>query len=127
MIVKILTEHYLEFLSLKGGCTGSFESILVKIPHCWKSHVTAQVLLSIIDRKHNIIQLKRYEPHFRGTASSTLSSNEKTSRKRKWSEEEDFKDKDDSSHTRRKHSSIYDFLVTVKAAPHECVIRTGQP
>ena len=21
----------------------------------------------------------------------------------------------------------YDFLVTVKAAPHECVIRTGQP
>ena len=22
---------------------------------------------------------------------------------------------------------IYDFLVTVKAAPHECVIRTGQP
>ena len=29
------------------------------------------------------------------------------------------------------HSSysviLYDFLVTVKAAPHECVIRTGQP
>ena len=22
---------------------------------------------------------------------------------------------------------LYDFLVTVKAAPHECVIRTGQP
>ena len=22
---------------------------------------------------------------------------------------------------------FYDFLVTVKAAPHECVIRTGQP
>ena len=21
----------------------------------------------------------------------------------------------------------YDFLITVKAAPHECVIRTGQP
>ena len=22
---------------------------------------------------------------------------------------------------------VYDFLVTVKAAPHECLIRTGQP
>ena len=26
MIVKLLTEHYLEFLSLKGGCRGSSES-----------------------------------------------------------------------------------------------------
>ena len=43
MIVKLLTEHYLEFQSLMGGCTGSFESILVKMPHCWKSHVTAQI------------------------------------------------------------------------------------
>ena len=42
MSVKLLTEHYLEFLSLKGGCTGSSESTLVKMPHCWKSHVTAQ-------------------------------------------------------------------------------------
>ena len=41
MSVKLLTEHRLEFLSLKGGCTGSYESILVKMPHCWKSHVTA--------------------------------------------------------------------------------------
>ena len=24
MIVKLLTEHYLEFLGLKGGCRGSF-------------------------------------------------------------------------------------------------------
>ena len=43
MIVKLLTEHQLEFLSLTGGCTGSSESTLVKIPHCWKSHVTAQI------------------------------------------------------------------------------------
>ena len=28
---------------LKGGCTGSSESTLVKMPHCWKSHVTAQI------------------------------------------------------------------------------------
>ena len=38
-------EHHLEFLSLTGGCTGPPESTLVKIPHCWKSHVTAQLSL----------------------------------------------------------------------------------
>ena len=46
MIVKLLTEHHLEFLSLKGDCTGSSESTLVKLPHCWKSHVTAQLCRS---------------------------------------------------------------------------------
>ena len=44
MTVKLLTEQDLEFLSLKGGCTGSSESIQVKMPHCWKSHVTAHIL-----------------------------------------------------------------------------------
>ena len=43
MSVKLLTEHKLEFLSLKGGCTGSFESTLVKMSHCWKSHVMAHM------------------------------------------------------------------------------------
>ena len=43
MIVELLTEYHLEFLSLKGGCRGLSESILVKMPHCWKSHVTAQM------------------------------------------------------------------------------------
>ena len=43
MSVKLLTEHHLEFISLKGGCSGSLESTLVKIPHCWKSHVAAQL------------------------------------------------------------------------------------
>ena len=41
MIVRLLTEHHLEFLCLKGGCTGLCESTHVKMPHCWKSHVTA--------------------------------------------------------------------------------------
>ena len=41
MSVKLLNEHHLEFLSLTGGCTGSSVSTLVKMPHCWKSHVTA--------------------------------------------------------------------------------------
>ena len=42
--IKLLTEHHLEFLSLTGGCTGSFESTRVKMPHCWKSHVTALLI-----------------------------------------------------------------------------------
>ena len=45
MTVKLLFEHHLEFLSLKGGCTGSSESTLVKMPHCWKSHVEAQMFI----------------------------------------------------------------------------------
>ena len=40
--VRLLIEYYLEFRSSKGGCTGSSESIHVKMPHCWKSHVAAQ-------------------------------------------------------------------------------------
>ena len=31
LIVKLLTEHHLEFLGLKGGCTGLSESTLVKM------------------------------------------------------------------------------------------------
>ena len=48
MIVKLLTEYHLEFLSLKGGCTCLSESTFVKMPHCWKSHVTAHMYI------HNI-------------------------------------------------------------------------
>ena len=44
MAFKQLTEHHLEFLSLKGGCTGSSESTHAKIPHCWKSYVGTQFL-----------------------------------------------------------------------------------
>ena len=44
MSLKLLTKHYLEFLCLKGGYTGSSESTLihVKMSHCSKSHVAAQ-------------------------------------------------------------------------------------
>ena len=41
MIVKLLTEHHLEFLCLKGGCTGWSESTLVKMSNCRKSHAAA--------------------------------------------------------------------------------------
>ena len=46
MTVKLLTEYHLEFLSLKGGCTGSYESTLVKMSHCLKPHVAAHIYLS---------------------------------------------------------------------------------
>ena len=46
MIVKLLTEHHLEFLSLKGGCRGSSESTLVKMSNCWKSHAAAHIVFS---------------------------------------------------------------------------------
>ena len=45
MIVKLLTEHHLEFQSLKGNCTGSSESTLVKMSNCWKYHAAAQIVL----------------------------------------------------------------------------------
>ena len=41
MSAKLLTEHHLEFLSLKGGCTGSSESTLFKMPNRWKSRALA--------------------------------------------------------------------------------------
>ena len=40
-----MTGHHLGFLSLKGGCIGSSESTLVKMPQCWKSHVAAQMMV----------------------------------------------------------------------------------
>ena len=39
MIVKLLTEHHLEFLSLKGGCRGLSESTLVQ-SHIVGSHMS---------------------------------------------------------------------------------------
>ena len=45
MNIKLLTKQHLEFLSLKGGCPCSSESTLVKMPHFWKSHVTAHIII----------------------------------------------------------------------------------
>ena len=57
--VKLLTEQHLEFLNLKGGCTSSSESIHVKMPHCWKSHVVAQnnILANLCNR---VVCLQRF-------------------------------------------------------------------
>ena len=48
MIVKLLTEHHLEFLSLKGGCRGSSESTLVQMSNCWKSHASAHIMVMFL-------------------------------------------------------------------------------
>ena len=56
MIVKLLTEHHLEFLSLKGGCRGSSESTHVKMPHCWKSHALAHIACTM-DPETNVQNL----------------------------------------------------------------------
>ena len=47
MIVKLLTEHHLEFHSLKGGCRGSSESSHVKMSCCWNSHAATDIIISI--------------------------------------------------------------------------------
>ena len=46
MIVKLLTEHHLEFLSLKGG---SAESTLGKMSNCWLiKHFTESLALFVL-------------------------------------------------------------------------------
>ena len=43
MNFKLLTEQHLEVLNFTGGCTGSSELTLVRMPHCWKLRVMAQM------------------------------------------------------------------------------------
>ena len=45
MIVKLLTGHYLEFLSL-----GSSESTLLKMSNCLKFHAAALIVLKLEQR-----------------------------------------------------------------------------
>ena len=45
MNIKLLTEQHLEFLSLKGGCAGSSESTLVKMPHCLEITCRGSIVL----------------------------------------------------------------------------------
>ena len=47
MTVKLLTEHHLEFLSLKEGCRKSSKSTLVEMSNCWKSHAAAQMIMML--------------------------------------------------------------------------------
>ena len=65
MIVKLLTEHNLEFLSLKGRCTGLSESIHVKChivenQMSWLNYYSEQtnkkVLLKDTTQSHQLVQ-----------------------------------------------------------------------
>ena len=67
MSVKLLTLLHLEFLSLKGGCTGLSESTHVKMPHRWKSHVTAHFISSLI----HFVLLQDSRKHMAPTVGST--------------------------------------------------------
>ena len=62
MIVKLLTDHHLEFLSLTVGCRGSSESTHVKMPHCWKSHAAAHIVCHQCGKKYKLItSLRNHE------------------------------------------------------------------
>ena len=81
MSVKLLTEHHLEFLSLKGGSTGSSEATLVKMPHCWKSHVAAQLSISVNDSVNEEmdgkpLETKPAQPKFVMSKWETIDENE---------------------------------------------------
>ena len=52
MIVKLLIEHQLEFLSLKGGCRGSSESTHVKC------HIVGHLMHKLIWCKATLIILQ---------------------------------------------------------------------
>ena len=56
---KLLTVLHFEFLSLKGGCTGSHESTPVKMPHCWKSYVMAHIHIEMFTSCLYIFNLSR--------------------------------------------------------------------
>ena len=61
MVDKLLTEHHLEFLSIKAGCTGSPESIHDKMPHCWKSRVMAQMMpiIAVVTGPVSLLYMER--------------------------------------------------------------------
>ena len=54
MALWLLSEHHLEFPSLIDGFTGSSESTLVKMPHCWKTHVVAHISYAPIPHRPRI-------------------------------------------------------------------------
>ena len=60
MIVKLLTRHHLEFVSIKRGYTGSPESTLVKIPHCRKSQVAAHLIMHLFRSVCKITSIIRF-------------------------------------------------------------------
>ena len=50
MIVKLQTEHHLEFLSLTGGCRGSSEST-----HVTKCHLVGNLMPGLNYKRHSAL------------------------------------------------------------------------
>ena len=71
MSVKLLAEHHLEFLSLRKDCIGSFEYTLVKMPHCWKSHVMAHVFI-VINNRFNVLPKQEFSISAKATDRTKL-------------------------------------------------------
>ena len=65
MIVKLLTEHNLKFLSLKESCRGSSEPTLVKMSDCWKSHAAAHYHYIILMKPLSYLGFLSVRPYFR--------------------------------------------------------------
>ena len=63
MIVKLLTEHHLEFLCLKGDCRVSSESTLIKMSNCWKSHSVAHIILYLLSEPVSYIKVLSHQCH----------------------------------------------------------------
>ena len=64
MTVKLLTELHLEFQSLKGGCTGSSESTLVKEITCrgsYRVRLLTSRLHTSITNQHDTLPCTRLE------------------------------------------------------------------
>ena len=67
MALRLLIEQHIVFLGLKGGCVGSSESIDVKMPHCWKSHVVAHFQMCGVEwseKMPNICIMLTHSGHF---------------------------------------------------------------
>ena len=59
MIVKLLTEHHLEFLSLKGGCRGSSESVTLLKITCHGSLIYCESILVVTSVKQETSVLSK--------------------------------------------------------------------
>ena len=75
MIVKLLTEHHLEFLSLKGGCRGSSETTHVKLLN---SQYKPFSKYNFTDRKNKWLVSSRQCPYFSDTCGGILEQNSDT-------------------------------------------------
>ena len=83
MSVKLLTEHHLELLRLKVGCTGLYESTctFVKTPHCWKSYVMAQI--NTVFKGDSNIEISESEMHVLIKPCNLLQTMSKSNEKKK--------------------------------------------